>query len=210
MEIRTVQYCDIYTFGAPSLYQTISFLSLYTTHLLLITTFLLGLFQFQIRLRTVQNGYFIRHCHYWRRYGWAGGCFSSQRGPQHLRAGSRSKRSYSASAYYKPVELRQNLHVLTNSHVEKILFDKRDPPKAIGVQYSLEGALKEASAKKEVILAAGALQSPKILELSGVGEAELLQKHGINVVIDLPGVGQNLQGMWTAPVVISKPFDHFS
>ena len=111
---------------------------------------------------------------------------------------SESKRSYSASAYYKPVEFRQNLHVLTNSHVEKILFDKSNPPKAIGVQYSLE-ALKEASARKEVILAAGVLQSPKILELSGVGGVELLRKHGIDVVMDLPGVGQNLQGMWTAP-----------
>ncbi|QKX53801.1 uncharacterized protein TRUGW13939_00881 [Talaromyces rugulosus] len=106
---------------------------------------------------------------------------------------SEGKRSYSASAYYKPAELRPNLHVLTNSHVEKILFDKGKRPKAIGVQYSLEGASKAVSARNEVILAAGAFQSPKILELSGVGGAELLQEHGINVVMDLPGVGQNLQ-----------------
>ncbi|OKL60044.1 hypothetical protein UA08_04968 [Talaromyces atroroseus] len=96
-------------------------------------------------------------------------------------------------SYYKPVELRQNLHVLTNSHAEKILFDKSNHPKAIGVQYSLKGVLKTVSARKEVILAAGAFQSPKILELSGVGGAELLQRHGINVVMNLPGVGQNLQ-----------------
>lgn len=111
---------------------------------------------------------------------------------------SEGKRSYSASAYYKPVELRQNLHVLTNSHVERILFDKSNKsnfPKAIGVQHSLEGATKTVNARKEVILAAGAFQSPKILELSGVGRAELLQKHGIDVVMDLPGVGQNLQGI---------------
>lgn len=108
---------------------------------------------------------------------------------------SEGKRSYSASAYYKPAERRQNLHILTNSHVEKILFDKSNHPKAIGVQYSLEGASEAASARNEVILAAGAFQSPKILELSGVGGAELLQKHGINVVMDLPGVGHNLQCM---------------
>ncbi|KUL92066.1 hypothetical protein ZTR_02372 [Talaromyces verruculosus] len=101
--------------------------------------------------------------------------------------------SVGSFTYYKPVEIRQNLHVLTNSHVEKILFDKSNPPRVIGVQYSLEGVLKEASARKEVILAAGALQSPKILELSGVGGAELLRKHGIDVVMDLPGVGRNLQ-----------------
>lgn len=108
---------------------------------------------------------------------------------------SEGKRSNSASAYYKPVELRQNLHVLTNSFVERVLFDESNPPKAIGVQYSLDGTSKKAQARKEVILAAGAFQSPKILQLSGVGGAELLEKHGIDIIINLPGVGQNLQGM---------------
>ncbi|KAJ5100501.1 aryl-alcohol dehydrogenase [Penicillium angulare] len=103
------------------------------------------------------------------------------------------KRSNSASAYYKPAEPRKNLHVFTNSPVERILFDESKPPKAIGVQYSLDGSSRTAHAKNEVILAAGAFQSPKILQLSGVGGAELLEKHGIDVVLDLPGVGQNLQ-----------------
>ncbi|GJP94205.1 CAZyme family AA3 [Aspergillus niger] len=106
---------------------------------------------------------------------------------------SDGKRSNSTSAYYKPVELRQNLHVLTNSLVEKILFDESKPPRAIGVQYSHDGVSKTFQARKEVILAAGAFQSPKILQLSGVGGAELLEKHGIDIVMDLPGVGQNLQ-----------------
>ncbi|KAJ5707986.1 aryl-alcohol dehydrogenase [Penicillium malachiteum] len=105
---------------------------------------------------------------------------------------SEGKRSNSASAYYKPAEPRQNLYFLTNALVERILFDESNPPKAIGVQYSLEGVLKTAQARNEVILAAGAFQSPKILQLSGVGRAELLEKHGIDIVVDLPGVGQNL------------------
>ncbi|KAJ5660963.1 uncharacterized protein N7484_000335 [Penicillium longicatenatum] len=57
---------------------------------------------------------------------------------------SQGKRSNSASAYYKPVELRKNLHVPTNSFVERILFDETKPPKAIGVQYILDGASKTA------------------------------------------------------------------
>ncbi|KAI3056925.1 CAZyme family AA3 [Aspergillus niger] len=106
---------------------------------------------------------------------------------------SEGRRSNSASAYYKPVELRQNLHVLTNALVERILFDESKPPRAMGVQYIIDGAPKTVQAKSEVILAAGAFQSPKILQLSGVGGAEFLEKHGIDVVVDLPGVGQNLQ-----------------
>ncbi|PIG85748.1 aryl-alcohol dehydrogenase [Aspergillus arachidicola] len=106
---------------------------------------------------------------------------------------SEGKRSNSASAYYKPAESRQNLHVLTNSFVERVLFDESKPPRAIGVQYNLDGVSKIVQAKSEVILAAGAFQSPKILQLSGVGRAELLEQHGIDIVVDLPGVGQNLQ-----------------
>ncbi|KAJ5263452.1 aryl-alcohol dehydrogenase [Penicillium angulare] len=106
---------------------------------------------------------------------------------------SEGKRSNSASAYYKPIEIRQNLHVLTNSFVERILFDESKAPKAIGVQYSLDGTSKTAQATNEVILAAGAFQSPKILQISGVGGAELLEKHGIDIVMELPGVGHNLQ-----------------
>ncbi|PYI12219.1 aryl-alcohol dehydrogenase [Aspergillus sclerotiicarbonarius CBS 121057] len=106
---------------------------------------------------------------------------------------SQGKRSNSASAYYKPAELRPNLHVLTNSLVERVLFDESKPPRAIGVQYNLDGVSKTVQAKSEVLLAAGAFQSPKILQLSGVGRAELLEQHGIDIVMDLPGVGQNLQ-----------------
>ncbi|ROW16456.1 hypothetical protein VPNG_02755 [Cytospora leucostoma] len=103
------------------------------------------------------------------------------------------ERSYSASAYYQPCKDRENLSVLTGAHVEKILFDQEGGVKAVGVQYSHEGITKTVSATKEVVLAAGTLQSPKILELSGVGDAQLLTKLGIKPVRDLPGVGENLQ-----------------
>ncbi|KAI1412734.1 putative GMC oxidoreductase [Hypoxylon sp. FL1857] len=102
------------------------------------------------------------------------------------------ERSYAASAYYTPIKYRHNLQVYTNAMVEKILFDG-DSPKAVGVQYKHEtNKVRTVYAAKEVILAAGALQSPKILELSGIGNAEILERHGIKVVENLPQVGENL------------------
>ncbi|KAI0489588.1 oxidoreductase [Xylaria cf. heliscus] len=106
------------------------------------------------------------------------------------------ERSYSVSAYYQPVQGRENLHVLTNAEVVRILFDKTEsgcPIRASGVQYKHEGSTLVVNVIKEVILAAGALQSPKVLELSGIGDAKLLQRLGIDVVLDLPGIGENLQ-----------------
>ncbi|KAI2465467.1 GMC oxidoreductase [Annulohypoxylon bovei var. microspora] len=104
----------------------------------------------------------------------------------------KKERSYAVSAYYHPIKQRENLKVLTNAVVEKILFDDAQPPKAIGVQYKHGDESKTVSAIKEVILAAGVFQSPKLLELSGIGDAKLLQRHGIKVIQDLPQVGENL------------------
>lgn len=103
------------------------------------------------------------------------------------------ERSYSASAYYQPHKNRENLVVLTGAHVDKILFDREGGVKASGVQYTHNGTTQTASVTKEVVLAAGTFQSPKILELSGIGDAKLLAKHGIESIRDLPGVGENLQ-----------------
>ncbi|KAK5634994.1 hypothetical protein RRF57_010707 [Xylaria bambusicola] len=104
------------------------------------------------------------------------------------------ERCHAAKAYYEPIRQRENLHVILNAHVTKIIFSDGEPqPKAIGVQYSHEGQTKIASAGKEIIISAGALQSPKLLELSGIGNAEILRRNGIEVVKDLPGVGENLQ-----------------
>ncbi|KAK7755461.1 hypothetical protein SLS62_002390 [Diatrype stigma] len=102
------------------------------------------------------------------------------------------ERSYATSAYYNPIKGRENLGVLENAVVEKILFEDGHPPRATGVQYSYKGDRKIASASKEVIIAAGALQSPKILELSGIGNPELLEKHSIKLVKELRQVGENL------------------
>ncbi|KAI1086319.1 putative GMC oxidoreductase [Rostrohypoxylon terebratum] len=103
------------------------------------------------------------------------------------------ERSYAASAYYNPIRQRENLHVHTNALAEKILIDGGHQPRAYGVQYKQNNKTKTAIAAKEVILAAGALQSPKLLELSGIGNAKILEQHNIQVVKDLPQVGENLQ-----------------
>ncbi|KAK7731043.1 hypothetical protein SLS53_008845 [Cytospora paraplurivora] len=104
------------------------------------------------------------------------------------------ERSYSTTAYYNPIKDRKNLQVVTNANVEKILFVKgTDSTKASGVQYKHDNEIKVVTANKEVIVAAGVFQSPKILELSGIGDADILKTHGIEVVEDLPGVGENLQ-----------------
>ncbi|KAI0880469.1 putative GMC oxidoreductase [Annulohypoxylon maeteangense] len=103
------------------------------------------------------------------------------------------ERSYAASAYYNPIRHRENLHIYTNALAEKILIDGSQKSRAYGVQYKQNNKIKTAIAAKEVILAAGALQSPKLLELSGIGNPRILEKYKIQVIKDLPQVGENLQ-----------------
>jgi choline dehydrogenase len=95
-----------------------------------------------------------------------------------------------AKGYLKPARARQNLMVLTEAQTMKILTKGKQ---AIGVQYKHENEVKEIFVTREVILCAGAIQSPQLLQLSGIGPESLLKKHGIDVVHDLPGVGENLQ-----------------
>ncbi|RYP79461.1 hypothetical protein DL770_006642 [Monosporascus sp. CRB-9-2] len=104
----------------------------------------------------------------------------------------RRERSHAAKTYYNSAKDRKNLHVLTNAVVEKVLL-KEHSTEAIGVQYCYKSETKTVTASKEVIIAAGALQSPKLLELSGIGNADLLDGHNIKVTKNLPGVGENLQ-----------------
>lgn len=85
---------------------------------------------------------------------------------------------------------RSNLQVETGAHVQRILFEGK---RAVGVEFRQNGQLRQVRARKEVLLSAGALQSPQVLMLSGVGDASELKKHGISVVHDLPAVGRNLQ-----------------
>ena len=100
------------------------------------------------------------------------------------------KRCSSAVAFLHPIVDRPNLTIVTKAQVRRILFDK---DKAIGVEYQVGNTVDKAIAKIEVLLSAGAIGSPQILLLSGVGPAEELAQHNIPVVHDLPGVGKNLQ-----------------
>jgi len=102
----------------------------------------------------------------------------------------RGFRCSTAVGYLKPVRHRANLAVRTNAHATRVLFEDG---RASGVEYLRDGRLERVRARGEVILAAGALQSPQLLQLSGIGPGALLQQFGIPVVRDLPGVGENLQ-----------------
>jgi choline dehydrogenase-like flavoprotein len=104
------------------------------------------------------------------------------------------QRSYAGNAYYEPVRARENLHVVTSALVEKILLDgKTTGVIATGVSYIKDGTSHVATASKDVVLAAGVFNTPKLLELSGIGSASLLKSFGIPVVIDNENVGENLQ-----------------
>ncbi|KQS87430.1 MULTISPECIES: GMC family oxidoreductase N-terminal domain-containing protein [unclassified Rhizobium] len=93
-------------------------------------------------------------------------------------------------AFLRPAMKRPNLHVLTGAETERLVFDGKV---ATGVRFRLNGQAQVARARCEVILSAGAINSPKILELSGVGRPEVLSEAGIDVTHALPGVGENLQ-----------------
>lgn len=116
----------------------------------------------------------------------------------------KGKRCSTAVAYLRPAEKRSNLHIHTNAQVSRIQFDGL---RARGVEYRQGGQLKTLTANKEVILSAGALQSPQLLQLSGVGAAEHLQEFGVPVVKHLPGVGENLQDHLQLRLIyeVSKP-----
>ncbi|MBD2077105.1 GMC family oxidoreductase N-terminal domain-containing protein [Phormidium sp. FACHB-592] len=100
------------------------------------------------------------------------------------------KRHSAAAAFLLPILERRNLTVTTGALVTRLLFEGN---RAVGVEYLHEGALQQVRVNSEVILSTGAFDSPKLLMLSGIGNAEHLQAMGIPVVVDLPGVGQNLQ-----------------
>ncbi|KAI1395674.1 putative GMC oxidoreductase [Hypoxylon fuscum] len=103
------------------------------------------------------------------------------------------QRSYAGNAYLEPARSRPNLTIWTKTEAEKILFDKSDAVVATGVQAMADGETKIARARREVVISAGTIHSPRLLELSGVGDAKLLKSLGIDVVIDNPHVGENLQ-----------------
>ncbi len=100
------------------------------------------------------------------------------------------RRASAAVAYLRPALRRPNLKVETGALAHRVLFEGS---RAVGVAFSQRGAVRQARARGEVLLAGGSINSPQLLQLSGVGPGALLQEHGIAVVRDLPGVGENLQ-----------------
>ncbi len=103
---------------------------------------------------------------------------------------SDNQRASSASAFLTPILDRPNLKVKTHAQVTRVLFEGK---RAVGVEYVQNGQTQQVRAEQEVIISGGAFLSPKLLMLSGIGSAEHLRSHSIPVLVDLPGVGQNLQ-----------------
>jgi choline dehydrogenase len=110
-------------------------------------------------------------------------------GPMHMTV-KNGVRWSTANAYLKPARARPNLQVITGALTQRILLEGK---KAIGVEYLKAGNLHPVTANKELILSAGSVASPHLLQLSGIGPAQVLSNAGIEVKHDLPGVGENLQ-----------------
>jgi choline dehydrogenase len=105
------------------------------------------------------------------------------------------RRCSTARGYLNPAKRRANLKVVSDALASRMLFDGK---KAVGVEYTKGGVVHRAGAEGEVILSGGAFNSPQLMQLSGVGPGSLLQKFGIDVVNDMPGVGDDLQDHFQA------------
>ena len=111
----------------------------------------------------------------------------------------RGRRASTAVAYLRPARGRRNLQVETSALAQRILFDGH---RADSIEFRQAGILRTARARKEILVSGGAYNSPQLLQLSGVGPAELLRQHGIDVVLDAPGVGHDLQDHMQVRVVM--------
>ena len=109
------------------------------------------------------------------------------------------RRASTAVAYLGPAKNRTNLRVETSALAQRILFEGH---RAVAVEYRKEGSLRTARVRKEILVSSGAYNSPQLLQLSGVGPAELLRRHGIDVVLDAAGVGNDLQDHLQVRVVM--------
>jgi choline dehydrogenase len=112
------------------------------------------------------------------------------------------RRASTAMAYLRPAKSRGNLRVETSALAQRILFDGR---RARTVEYRQHDVLRTASARKEILVSGGAYNSPQLLQLSGVGPADLLKQHRIDVVLDAPGVGNDLQDHMQVRIVMRCP-----
>ena len=99
-----------------------------------------------------------------------------------------------SKAFLKPASRRPNLTIMTGCHVERLLLETTESgPRCTGIVFTGGGTQWQATARRETLLTAGAIGSPQLLQLSGIGPAALLHEHGITPVLDAPGVGGNLQ-----------------
>src|SRR5262249_23138398 len=103
---------------------------------------------------------------------------------------ARGRRQSTARAYLDPIRKRANLHIETGALAEHLIFDGS---RCTGVRYSVGGQPREVAAGREVVVCGGTINSPQLLELSGIGQPERLQGLGIEVRQALPGVGENLR-----------------
>ncbi|XP_039276822.1 glucose dehydrogenase [FAD, quinone]-like [Nilaparvata lugens] len=113
----------------------------------------------------------------------------------------KGRRVSAAKAYLEPIKNRANLHVLEKARVTKILLDSITK-RVIGVEFVKNRKKRYVYSRKEVILSSGSLQSPHLLMLSGVGPRAHLEEKNIPVIVDLPGVGDNLHEHWTTPSLV--------
>jgi choline dehydrogenase len=121
---------------------------------------------------------------------------ASQEGAGYFQLTARNGwRCSTAVGYLRPVRKRKNLTVITHAHARHLLFDTDEPRRVAGLAYFERGEPREARLRPggEVILSAGAIGSPQILQLSGIGPGETLRAAGLDVRHETPGVGQNLQ-----------------
>ena len=117
------------------------------------------------------------------------------------------RRGSTAVSYLKPARKRKNLIVQTNARALRIVFDGK---RAVGVEVVIDGSRKVIRANREVIVTAGAINTPKLLMISGIGNADHLKQHGIAAVQHLPGVGQNLQDHVEVSIIheVNGPFSY--
>lgn len=128
------------------------------------------------------------------------------------------RRSYARSGYYDPIVGRKNLKLITGYRANEIVFSRHKHAEAVKIQArgTANGAPTiTVKAKKEIVLCAGWLHTPQVLQRSGLGPKELLKEAGIKVLVDLPGVGANLQDHavvgigYSCETRLSRPLVHF-
>ncbi|KAJ3981819.1 alcohol oxidase [Lentinula detonsa] len=129
----------------------------------------------------------------------------------------KGKRVHASVAYFKPASHRKNLKVLLGAQAARLIFDtsaSHEDIRVTGVEFIVDGKTFVANARKEVILSAGTVQTPQILELSGIGNAKFLEAHNIECIVDLPSVGENVTEHVFIPTQYlakegTKTFDEF-